>query len=143
MQYVLIQREHSTDEGTFGLLMLESGWTCHTLELPWRNNRRRMSCIPAGIYRAVDHVSPRFGRTYWLQQVPDRSEILIHAGNLAGDTSRGYRTDVEGCILVGERRGKLQRQAAVLSSKAALAELHKRLRHVPLHLEIRDAACHR
>jgi len=139
MQRVIIQREPCTDEGTFGTLSLESGWTCHTLELPWRENRRRMSCIPAGIYRAVDHVSPKFGRTRWVQDVPERSDILIHAGNLAGDTSKKLRTDVAGCILVGERRGVLQGQAAVLSSKLALRELLQHLGRDPVELEIRDA----
>lgn len=139
MTPVIIQREPSTDAGTFGVLTLESGWTCHTLELPWRDNRRRVSCIPAGKYRAVDHVSPRFGRTYWLQDVPGRSEILIHAGNLGGDTALGYRTDVAGCILVGSRRGMLQGQPAVLASKVALNQLLRHLARVTICLDIRDA----
>lgn len=139
MSRVIIQRSPSTDEGTFGVLTLESGWTCHTLELPWRENRPRMSCIPAGTYRAVAHVSPKFGRTYWLQNVPGRSEILIHAGNLAGDTTKKKRTDVAGCILVGTHRGLLQRQSAVLGSKAALAELLRLTGLATIELEVRDA----
>jgi len=139
MQRVTIQREPCTDEGTFGMLKLACGWTCHTLELPWRENRSRVSCIPAGIYRTVDHVSPKFGRTRWVQNVPERSDILIHAGNLAGDTSKKLRTDVAGCILVGTYRGVLQRQAAVLSSRQALKELLQRLGRDPIELEIRDA----
>lgn len=138
--HVVIQRDHSTDAGTFGVLTLPSGWRCQTLELPWRNNVRRMSCIPAGVYRAIDHVSPRFGRTYWLQDVPGRSEILIHAGNLAGDTTKGYRSDVAGCILVGATRGHLQGQPAVLSSKLALNALLKNLAGNPaIMLDVRDA----
>lgn len=139
MQIVVLQRSPSTDEGTFGVLTLECGWTCHTLELPWRDNQRRLSSIPAGAYHAADHVSPRFGRTYWIREVPGRSEILIHAGNLAGDKSKGYRSDSDGCILVGSRRGVLQRQAAVLDSKTALRELLRRLAHAPFSFDVRDA----
>lgn len=138
MRHATIQRDPSSDDGTFGILTLDNGWTCHTLELPWRDNRRRISRIPPGIYRAVDHVSPRHGRTYWLRAVPDRSEILIHAGNLAGDRSLGRRSDSDGCILVGTRRGALQRQAAVLDSRAALRTLLKLLGGQPLDLEIID-----
>lgn len=139
MMRVIIQREPSTDEGTFGLLTLESGWACHTLEPPWRDNLPRISSIPAGVYRAVDHVSPRFGRTYWLKDVPDRSEVLIHAGNVAGDTKKGLASDSAGCILVGNKRGLLLRQAAVLDSKSALNELLRQLGRKPIELEIRDA----
>lgn len=50
-----------------------------TVELPWRNNQRRVSCIKAGTYPViVGHASPKFGWTIWLQNVPNRSEILIH-----------------------------------------------------------------
>lgn len=64
-----------------------------TLELPWRNNQRRVSCIPHGTYQLIKHTSPKFGICYWVQDVPNRSEILIHKGN--------YRTDILGCILAG------------------------------------------
>lgn len=139
MQTIVIQREPCTDTGTFGVLTLPDGWSCHTLELPWRENRRTLSCIPAGRYDLVAHTSPRFGRTYWVRNVPDRSEILIHAGNLAGDKKLGYRTDVEGCILLGEARGVLSRQPAVLSSKPALKEFLRRTAFKPLVLEVHDA----
>ena len=65
-----------------------------SLELPWRNNQRRISCIPEGSYKAKKHTSPRFGKSLWLQDVPNRSEILIHRGN--------FYTDILGCILIGK-----------------------------------------
>ena len=64
-----------------------------TLELPWRENKRKISCIPSGEYRVLVHQSPRFGWSLWLRDVPERSEILIHRGN--------YTTDTLGCILPG------------------------------------------
>lgn len=124
---ILIVREESTDNGTFGILTLKNGFDCHTLELPWRENKRRLSCIPPGKYEAILHRSPKFGNTVWVQDVPGRSEILIHSGNFAGDRHKGLRTDVDGCILVGKSKGMLFGQPAVLASRLALNELLKQL----------------
>src|SRR5690554_1329961 len=66
-----------------------------TLELPWKNNERRVSCIPTGIYHAIKHTSPKFKESFWLQDVPGRSEILIHVGN--------FTREIRGCILPGDR----------------------------------------
>lgn len=67
--------------------------TVYTLELPWHDNKRRISCIPDGVYKVKKHYSPKFGRCFWLQDVPNRSEILIHPAN--------YTRELLGCIAVG------------------------------------------
>ena len=67
--------------------------TGYTLELPWRDNERQVSCIPPGKYRLKHFHSVKFGHCLELQQVPDRDAILIHAGN--------YNRDTHGCILIG------------------------------------------
>lgn len=64
-----------------------------TLELPWKSNKKSVSCIPAGAYWAKPHASPKHGRILWIQGVPGRTEILIHPGN--------FHKDIQGCILVG------------------------------------------
>jgi hypothetical protein len=132
-------REQGTDQGTYGVLTLPDGWQCQTIELPWRDNWRGLSRIPAGTYKAMAHVSPKFGMTYWVREVKGRSAILFHAGNLAGDRKKGFKTDSDGCILVGLRRGQLYRQNAVLASKAALKEMLARLNRQSVWLEVRDA----
>jgi len=66
----------------------------YTLELPWRNNERNISRIPDNHYKGVKHQSPKFGNSILIQDVPNRSEILIHAGN--------FNYDTLGCILVGK-----------------------------------------
>jgi hypothetical protein len=122
----ILTREMTTDEGTFGTLTLSRGghfMSLATLELPWKNNQRNISCIPEGVYKTILVASPRFGRVYGVQDVPNRSSILIHAGNFAGDTSKGYRSDVAGCILVGLRQGSLFNQRALMDSKAALSAM--------------------
>ena len=66
-----------------------------TVELAWRNNKRRESCIPAGIYKAIKHHSPKFGPCLWFQNVPGRSEILMHPAN--------FWHDLLGCVGPGEK----------------------------------------
>lgn len=90
----------------------------HTLELPWRDNRRRISCIPKGEYRVTKHSSPKFGKSFWVREVPGRSEILIHAGN--------YYTDILGCILVGTGKMDINGDGNpdVTSSRLAMNKLY-------------------
>lgn len=133
-----LQREPYDDDGTPGVLVAE-GRAWNTLELPWRDNRRKLSCIPAGRYRCVWVRSPRFGWVYHVTGVPDRTAILIHGGNLAGDATKGRRTHVQGCILLGERRGRLGGQRAVLVSQPALRRFHATMGQRPFFLEILDA----
>lgn len=72
---------------------LKEIYSCKTLELPWKHNERRVSCIPTGQYKVIKHDSPKFGECFWVQDVPGRSEILIHYGN--------FYYDILGCILPG------------------------------------------
>ena len=71
-----------------------------TLELAWRNNQRRISCIPEGTYSLHPHYSAKFGKCLHVR-MPEgnstitggRTGILIHKGN---------RYDqILGCILPG------------------------------------------
>lgn len=114
MKALLIRRE-SSSQGTFGTLELWSGLVLHTVELPWLNNQRSASCIPAGRYEVVRHQSPSKGDCYSLVSVPGRDHILIHAGN----TIR----DFEGCIGVGIGRGQIAGLPAVTASRHALRML--------------------
>lgn len=68
-----------------------------TLEPPWRQNARRVSCIPPGLYQVAPHTSPRFGRCLDVLGEEPRSHVLFHAGNSVADTA--------GCILPGSGWG--------------------------------------
>lgn len=123
---VLIRIEH-TDEGTFGVLAFGREH-CRSLELPWRDNRRQVSCIPTGRYRCSMVNSPRFGRVYGVRDVPGRSSILIHAANLAGDVRLRWDTQLQGCIAPFAKPGRLRNrvgewQRAGLVSRPALTRL--------------------
>lgn len=95
-----LTRNDTSVEGTFGLLESEA-LRMSTGELPWKNNRINVSCIPTGHYLCKPHVSPKFGKCFWLQDVPGRTEILIHPANWMGDTEEGYKSDLAGCIAIG------------------------------------------
>lgn len=64
------------------------------LELPWKDNERRVSCIPKGLYDVEKFNSPTFGNVFLYQEVPNRDMIEMHPGN--------YHSDVLGCQLPGE-----------------------------------------
>jgi hypothetical protein len=136
---LVLIRGASTDHGTPGLLLREdASLIAHTLELPWRENRRMRSCIPPGSYRARYVVTAkRPAGVYLLEGVPGRSAILIHSGNVAGDVEKGLESDVLGCILLGQTRGVRRGQRAVLLSKPALAAFAEEMKRQPLTVEIR------
>ena len=113
------------------------------MEPPWRDNARNRSCIPAGLYEVVPHVSPRHRRCLLVTGVPGRSHILFHAGNLGGDVERGWHTHTAGCLLPGLHRGRInvgdRRQQAVLASRTAQRRLMDWAAGLPFALEIHDA----
>lgn len=80
-----------------GELFINGERICDTLELPWRDNKRSVSCIPAGEYK-VRFRYPRESATrnylhLLIKDVPNRNYILFHRGNSAKDS--------RGCVLVG------------------------------------------
>jgi hypothetical protein len=129
MTTITIRRLRYTDQGTFGVMRINSDGKDTMLctgELPWRGNAKGKSCIPSGKYAAILEWSPKFGRgLFELHGVPGRAEVKIHKGNYCGDKSMRYKSDVEGCILVGMTHGVIAGQSAVLNSAAALEALHK------------------
>jgi hypothetical protein len=85
-----------------------------TLERPWLDNKKGESCIPAGHYECVRVQSPRFGDTFMVKDVPGRSEILFHKGNLSDDS--------RGCILIGEQFNPVLGKPGITASKEGFAE---------------------
>ncbi len=120
MKLVILKRLETDDLGTFGLLVVDD-LAFHTVELPHRGNRKYVSCIPAGQYRVKWTHSPKYKRLMYLVfNVEDRSGIRIHSANWAGDASKGYRSQVLGCIALGLRKGIIYGQKAVSQSRAAI-----------------------
>ena len=136
-----LRRMATSDQGTRGVLILPDGVLCNTLELPWRDNRPSHSCIPNGEYPVAIRQSPRFGRIFHVKDVPGRTFILIHAGNLAGDVGKGLKTHTEGCILLGRHFGTIHGQQAVLASRPALSDFMEKMDGQPFILRVEDEIC--
>lgn len=99
---ILVQRIAKRDDYTIGRLSIDGKYVCDTLEDKVREPGVKVAgktAIPAGRYRVIVNVSPKFGRELpRLLDVPGFEGILIHRGNTPEDTA--------GCILVGENRAK-------------------------------------
>lgn len=121
METVKITREKSDDIQTLGRMFYNDKQICCTLELPWKENRNRVSCIPKEKYRVIKRWSKKYGWHFHILDVPNRSYILIHHGN--------YFYDFLGCIGVGEKFAFINKDAHldITSSKATMKKLLKEL----------------
>ena len=94
---LLLIRDTFSKESTIGELFINGERICDTLENPWLDNQRNISCIPEGVYdvrlRLPRESATRDYMHLLVKDVPNRDYILLHIGNTAKDTS--------GCILVG------------------------------------------
>ena len=117
MKRLTIKRIAKTGFGVFGVFLDEFGFPfALTAERPDFNNEPNRSCIPPGTYECEKIISPKFGHCVHIKDVPNRSHILIHKGNIP-------LKDSTGCILVGEQFEPLGGQMAVLASRHAFNEL--------------------
>lgn len=139
MRNVHLFRLKRSDQGTLGKLFTDGGFFCYSLELPWRDNKQNISCIPSGEYITQIRISPKFGKVYWLTDVPGRSWILTHSGNWAGDINKGYNSHVNGCILLGINYGTLIGQLAVLNSKLAVNNFMRHMNDETFKMNIYEA----
>ena len=97
--------------GTFGRLSA-AGNVWITVERPWADNARDVSCIPEGVYTVRRDYYHRGGyEAFEIENVPNRSEIKIHIGNTMDDVS--------GCIAIGTDLGWVHGKWAVTHSKIA------------------------
>jgi len=78
-------------DGTNGRLVCDGRFLCHTIELPWKQNEARVSCIPEGKYFIRKRYSRRFGWHLEVLGVENRSLILFHPANYA-------LSELKGCI---------------------------------------------
>ena len=119
----LVRLSH-TDYGTYGhLATAENERLAVTLELPWKNNERRVSCIPAGTYRFHRRFSPKHNcEVFEVLDVPGRDDIEIHVGNFAHDSL--------GCILVGTAFATINGEPGISGSTFAFHKFMDRMKGV-------------
>lgn len=99
MRELRLIRTDQNDFQTMGVLVLVEDndnllFDCKTLELPWKDNKKGISCIPDGRYTVKKRTSTKYGKHLWISDVPNRDMILIHTGN--------YNSQTHGCVLVGK-----------------------------------------
>ncbi len=109
------------DRGTNGEIWIGDGLVCYTIELPWHENVRNISCIPEGTYPLAKGYSKRFGWHILVRDVPMRSAILIHPANNAQKELRGCIAPVS--ELTGEGKGIRSRVAFEKLKEAVYAAL--------------------
>lgn len=114
----LVRTESLADTAELGEIKTELGeHVCMTLEHPWRDNTRLVSCIPEGNYRWRKFSSDRHGMCFQIRNVPGRDSIQIHVGNSLSDT--------QGCILVGLARSGGDVRPALINSHRAMEKLYR------------------
>ena len=84
-----------------------------TIELPWRDNTRGISCIPEGTYQGESILKSNNKYAILLKDVPDRDGIFISSAN--------FVRQLEGCISPGtkDKDGVID----TVSSRVALGTL--------------------
>lgn len=147
MLRLTLQRGKESDAGTPGVLTYQNGlvyksWV--TGELPYLNNLPMVSCIPPGVYICKwVNTGKHPNGIYMLQGVAHRFDTEIHNGNYFGNvnkinpwTKNPYKSNVDGCVLIGEKIGVLLDQQVVLNSDIALAEFNSLMNKQDFELEI-------
>ncbi len=135
MNVIRIDRIKSVSSGsaTYGKMYFNGTFLGYTVERPWVDNRKGVSCIPEGIYNMVPHNSQKFGNVVafhapdlnvYANDVlakdavePYRSYCLIHAAN--------FSYQLQGCVAPGDRWMKDSKGniIGVGSSRSVLAKL--------------------
>lgn len=131
MPIVELIRLEEAPQGSFGVLRMNKEVVCVTLEPPDKLNEQNVSSIPAQQYLCARVDSPRFGDTFQIEGVPERTSVLFHSGNTVEDT--------HGCVLLGTYYGMLGDERAVLESRTAFDQFMAYLSGVDaFHLTIME-----
>jgi dihydrofolate reductase len=93
---LILERQMFHQNATEGKLIMGNK-TWETVELPWKENQKNISCIPSGTYTWQKIIrSSNKQPALYIRDVENRTEILIHEGNKP--------TQSEGCILLHNYR---------------------------------------
>lgn len=124
----LLERVYLKDRTLGSIISPQGGIICKTLELPWLDNQRSVSCIKEGTFVVTlsgpvlqDDPSteedesggrhPRPYSHYIVHNVPGRSGILMHRGHTPSCS--------KGCITVGGRFGDFNTASPTIEDSGA------------------------
>lgn len=121
---VIVNRFKLGDEYSLGHCYIKYGqgdsvYVGCTLERGWKNNEKRISCVPKGVYPLRYEKSAKFKKHLWeLYDVPGRSECKFHAAN--------YWYQLNGCIALGVKHKDIDGDSRpdVTSSKDTMKKFH-------------------
>src|SRR5690554_1402948 len=113
MELILERSYHK--EGTHGSLFLNNRFLCFTVELPWLENRKMVSCVPEGTYPLEARYSKKFGNHLLVKDVPQLDLILLHPANYAKKELRGCIAPVSELFGIGRGSGSRLAMQKVLS----------------------------
>jgi len=131
IDYLRINRYCEIKDGTFGVMTFNSDPFCMTLEPNDRGNGKN-SCIPPGVYVCKRHSGTKYKNTWAITNVPNRTAILFHVGNIEDDSL--------GCILLGASLGSVKKKLGVLSSSNTFNKfMNLTQRCEELHLTITES----
>ena len=100
MELELIRTYHPN--GTNGEITCNGARVCFAIELPWRDNKPQVSCVPEGRYELVKWYTAKFKNHFKVLKVPGRSLIMIHPANDAIKELRGCIAPVFSLIAEGK-----------------------------------------
>ncbi len=106
-------------------------FVCKVLELPWKENAPKISCIPKGQYECKYTFSSHMNKfTYEVLSVPERSGIRIHAAN-------SYN-QLLGCLALGSalKDINLDGQQDIIHSGETIIKFEETMKHEPFTLII-------
>lgn len=99
--------------GFMNVININEIYGCFTLELPWLDNKKDISCIPTGRYEWDKYDSPSKGLVIRLKNVPERTFVEIHIAN--------YKRQLRGCIAVGVNRADIDKDGLIDVVKSKVA----------------------
>lgn len=133
---VYLPRCFGNDKQTIGTLVTKKDtgeiFSAKTLELPWLNNQRRISCIPAPlrVFCTFELMVNHNVKHYLLHDVPGRDGIFIHAGVV--------HEDFLGCIGLSYSLKNIAGDAEpdLTSSMKAVQDFERFMNYQPFYLNI-------
>jgi hypothetical protein len=112
------------DSCTTSAITFQGRFCCYTLERPWRNNEKNVSCVPAGTYDIERYDSAKFPDCFslvnfnlgvGLTESYHRNFILIHPANRV--------EELLGCIAPGKGLSGYMEQWQTVDSRKAIQDL--------------------
>lgn len=114
MPIVELRRMQSSPEGTFSKVFVDGKFLCWAGELP------KDKSLPKGEYEANLKKNKKYKLYYEVKINDVKAPLPIHVANFCGDASRGWHTNIDCGMILGDKMGYLGNQKCVLRSKEAV-----------------------